>query len=69
MANAGQILSREMLGKILFNRIISTNDRSLDVHVSNIRKKLNQACERQRIKTERGSGYIYLDEPIYLTSS
>jgi len=69
MANAGQILSREMLGKILFNRIISTNDRSLDVHVSNIRKKLNQACERQRIKTVRGSGYIYLDEPIYLTSS
>jgi len=64
MANAGQILSREVLGKILLNRVISTKDRSLDVHVSNIRKKLNQASHRQRIKTVRGSGYIYLDEPI-----
>lgn len=64
MVNAGQILSREILGKVLFNKNISSADRSLDVHVSNIRKKLNISVQRQRIQTIRGNGYLYLDEQI-----
>ena len=62
MTNAGQILSREVLGKILFKKIISSADRSLDVHVSNIRKKLNVNVSRRRIQTIRGNGYLYLND-------
>lgn len=64
MANAGQVLSREILGKVLFNRVIINTDRSLDVHISNIRKKLNSASQRERIQTIRGNGYVYLNEQI-----
>ncbi len=62
MANAGQVISREILGKVLFNRIISSADRSLDVHVSNVRKKLGEIDDTSHIQTVRGSGYIFLSQ-------
>ncbi len=62
MANAGQVISREILGKVLFNRIISSADRSLDVHVSNIRKKLGEIDPTSHIQTIRGNGYVFLSQ-------
>ena len=37
-------------------------DRSIDVHVSNLRKKLGAAEGRDRIKTVRGTGYLFAED-------
>ena len=57
---AGQIVSREELVKSVLGRNFSPYDRSIDTHVSNLRKKLGHLVDgRERIKTIRSVGYIY----------
>ena len=56
-AAPGRIITREELCKDVLHRNLSPFDRSLDMHVSNLRKKLGAGLER--IKTVRGVGYIY----------
>lgn len=57
---AGQIVTREELSKEVLGRSSSPFDRSIDMHISNLRKKLgHQFGETERIKTVRGVGYIY----------
>jgi two-component system response regulator CpxR len=57
---AGQIVKREDLMKEVLGRELSPFDRSIDMHVSNLRKKLgHQVGGLERIKTIRGVGYIY----------
>lgn len=57
---AGQAISREELATRVLERKLSTFDRSIDVHVSSLRKKLGHECNQQeRIKTIRGVGYLY----------
>lgn len=56
----GRILTREALVKDVLHRELSPFDRSIDTHVSNLRKKLgHQINGVERIKTVRGVGYIY----------
>ena len=43
----------------VFARLVAF-DRSIDMHVSNIRKKIAEHCSGEKIKTVRGSGYIFL---------
>lgn len=57
---AGQIITREELSKEVLGRSSSPFDRSIDMHISNLRKKLgHQFGATERIKTVRGVGYIY----------
>ena len=57
---AGQIVTREELSKQVLGRSSSPFDRSIDMHVSNLRKKLGSGVDaNERIKTVRGVGYIY----------
>jgi two-component system response regulator CpxR len=57
---AGQVVMRDELAKIVLGRNLSSYDRSIDVHVSNLRKKLGHKFEgNERIKTVRGAGYMY----------
>src|SRR5690606_11857696 len=57
---AGTVVSREDLSTSVLGRRFSPYDRSIDVHVSNLRKKLGPAPSgRERIKTVRGHGYLY----------
>jgi two-component system response regulator CpxR len=57
---AGRIITREELSKEVLGRSTSPFDRSIDMHISNLRKKLgHQQGEVERIKTVRGVGYIY----------
>jgi two-component system response regulator CpxR len=57
---AGHIVKREDLVKEVLGRELSPFDRSIDMHVSNLRKKLgHQINDLERIKTIRGVGYIY----------
>jgi two-component system response regulator CpxR len=57
---AGRIVKREDLSQQVLGRGSSPFDRSIDMHISNLRKKLgHQAGASERIKTVRGVGYIY----------
>ena len=57
---AGRIVKKEDLSLAVLDRKLSPFDRSLDMHISNLRKKLgNRAGGDERIKTIRSVGYIY----------
>ncbi|HLY97665.1 MAG TPA: response regulator transcription factor [Candidatus Angelobacter sp.] len=61
LRSAGKIISREDLTQAALGRPMSPVDRSIDVHVSNLRRKLGPyEGEQERIKAIRGSGYVYL---------
>ncbi len=57
----GQVLPREELVKGALGRELEPSDRSLDVHISNLRKKLGP-CEdgTERIRAIRNVGYVYV---------
>ena len=58
LEKAGQIISREELVQNVLGRRLSPYDRSIDVHISALRKKLGQYhANSERIKTVRGVGY------------
>jgi DNA-binding response OmpR family regulator len=62
---AGQIVTREELSKQVLGRGSSPFDRSIDMHISNLRKKLgNRDDAGERIKTVRGVGYIYAQSSV-----
>jgi two-component system response regulator CpxR len=62
MRHAGHLLSKEKLSQDVLGRRLGVFDRSLDMHVSNVRKKLSQQGIKNVIKTMRGSGYIFKSE-------
>ena len=60
MKAAGRVVTRDELSKEVLGRIPSPFDRSIDVHVSKVRKKLSAEIGlNDPIKTVRGVGYIY----------
>ncbi len=60
---AGKIVKKEDLSESVLERSLSPYDRSLDMHISNLRKKLGlRANGGERIKTVRSVGYIYTVE-------
>lgn len=60
LRNAGTIVKKEDLSEQVLERRLSPYDRSLDMHISNLRKKLEaHGSEEERIKTIRSVGYIY----------
>ena len=60
LRQAGQVINREELVEKALGRRLSAYDRSIDVHVSALRKKLgHQYGGSERIKTIRGIGYLY----------
>jgi DNA-binding response OmpR family regulator len=56
--NPGRALSREYLTGVALGRKLGAFDRTIDVHISNLRRKLDEHRGIQRIKTIRGSGYL-----------
>ncbi|HEY5672156.1 MAG TPA: response regulator transcription factor [Malonomonas sp.] len=60
LRQAGQVISRDVLVEKALGRRLSAYDRSIDVHVSALRKKLGHLSgDSERIKTVRGVGYLY----------
>jgi DNA-binding response OmpR family regulator len=56
---AGRVLSREQLLDALKGAAYETFDRSIDVHISKLRSKLERNPKEPRyIKTVRGAGYV-----------
>jgi two-component system response regulator CpxR len=59
MRAAGEVVSREALTRHALGRQLLPDDRSLDTHVSNLRKKLAESTQEQvHIRSVRGTGYI-----------
>jgi len=60
LRNAGRVVERENLVEQVLDRKYSPYDRSIDVHVSNLRKKLGHEVDgMERIKSVRQVGYLY----------
>lgn len=60
LEQAGKIVKKDDLSERVLERKLSPFDRSLDMHISNLRKKLgNRHDGGERIKTIRSVGYIY----------
>ena len=56
---AGGVVSREDLTRVVLGRKLAAFDRAIDMHVSNLRKKLGPGPDgAERIKTVRNAGYI-----------
>ena len=62
--NAGQAVEKEALMVETLGRKLTAHDRSIDVHISNIRKKISQLDEHITIKNIRNVGYqLCFDTP------
>jgi len=60
LRDAGKVIKKEYLSEKVLERKLSPYDRSLDMHVSNLRKKLGERKDgADYIKTIRSAGYIY----------
>ncbi|MBI3210355.1 MAG: response regulator transcription factor [Candidatus Solibacter usitatus] len=55
--SAGRVVTRDELASVLYQREASPLERSLDVHISRLRKKLES--KRDLIRTIRGTGYQF----------
>lgn len=58
--NAGEVVSKEQISEEVLGRRLASFDRSIDMHVSNIRKKIAEHIPSERIKTMRGTGYVFI---------
>jgi DNA-binding response OmpR family regulator len=58
MRSAGQVISRDSMTEQALGRKLAAYDRSIDTHISNLRRKLELPSGRNpEIKNVRGSGY------------
>lgn len=61
LINAGRPVGKDELTLKCLGRRLTPYDRSIDVHISNLRKKLGRTADDQdRIKSIRGGGYQYI---------
>ena len=59
MRSAGQVISRDTMTEQALGRKLVPYDRSIDTHISNLRRKLRlEAGGNPEIKNVRGSGYM-----------
>jgi len=60
LSAAGRVVTREDISQRVLGRGFDPFDRSIDVHIGKVRRKLaDDAADDARIKTVRGVGYIY----------
>ncbi len=57
LEQAGQVVSKEKLYETALGRPLSAYDRSIDMHISHLRRKLAELDDSLIIHTIRGSGY------------
>ncbi len=60
---AGEVLSRDDLAQAALGRSVAAFDRSIDNHISSLRKKLGNKIDGvERIRSVRGNGYVYVNQ-------
>ena len=60
LENAGRVVSRDQLAEAVMGKSLSPFDRSIDMHISKIRRKLGEHPGKQLIKTVRNAGYLFV---------
>jgi DNA-binding response OmpR family regulator len=60
---AGQIVSRNELWDHAYDEAAEPGSNVLDVHISHLRKKLDDGQGPKLIHTRRGQGYVLGEEP------
>ena len=53
----GRVFSRAQLLDLVWGRSVEVDERTVDVHIGRLRKKLSKGRERDPIRTVRGAGY------------
>lgn len=65
LRRAGHLVTREQLTEtVLGRKVVGPFDRVIDVHVSNLRKKLGESPAGERIKAVRGAGYQFVPRAV-----
>lgn len=59
MENPQRVIARELLLEMSRSRIGNASDRTIDVHICRLRRKLGDEEQRELIRTVRGIGYIF----------
>jgi two-component system phosphate regulon response regulator PhoB len=59
----GRVLSRAQLLDLVWGRSAEVDERTVDVHIGRLRKRLTKGKERDPIRTVRGAGYA-IDDPF-----
>ncbi|MDF2440411.1 MAG: two-component system, OmpR family, response regulator CpxR, partial [Abditibacteriota bacterium] len=61
LRSAGNVVTRQSIAREVLDRQLLPFDRSIDTHMSNLRRKLGSHLDSgERIKTLRSIGYIYV---------
>ena len=55
----GRVFSRAQLLDLVWGRSAEIDERTVDVHIGRLRKKLSKGRERDPIRTVRGAGYAF----------
>jgi two-component system, OmpR family, copper resistance phosphate regulon response regulator CusR len=58
MLNAGQVISRSMISEHVWNEEFDSMTNVIDVHIRNLRDKIDDGFKKKLIHTQRGSGYM-----------
>ena len=61
MTRAGKAVPKDDLYREVLGREIMAYDRSIDMHVSNVRRKIQTVTEDPKIQTIRGIGYLFVE--------
>ena len=62
MKHAGQVVTRAMLLKQVWNYHSDSLTNVIDVHISRLRNKIDKGFEKQLLQTLRGTGYTLRDD-------
>jgi len=58
MLNLGQVISRSMISEHVWNEQFDSMTNVIDVHIRNLRNKIDDGFKKKLIHTMRGSGYM-----------
>jgi len=64
MKSEGRPVSRDDLAAILYSRDAMPLERAIDVHISNLRKKLEGSNRTALIRSVRGVGYVFVPADV-----
>jgi len=64
MKSEGRAVSRDVLAAILYGRESTPLERAIDVHISNLRKKLEGSNKTALIRSVRGVGYVFVPSEV-----
>jgi len=57
----GRVFSRAQLLDLVWGRSADVDERTVDVHIGRLRRKLSRGRERDPIRTVRAAGYVIDD--------